>query len=86
VLVLSRKSGQAIVIDGGIRITVVGIHGKTIRLAIEAPRTTRVDREEVAERVARDGFRVISTATTGLLGPGNSLDRQAAPDRRECIV
>jgi carbon storage regulator CsrA len=54
---LSRKQGEAIVIDGGIRITVVGVKGKLVRLAIDAPRSTRVDREEVATRVARDGFR-----------------------------
>jgi hypothetical protein len=27
-----------------------------VRLAIDAPRSTRVDREEVAVRIARDGF------------------------------
>jgi carbon storage regulator len=57
VLVLSRKQGEAIVIDGGIRITVVAVQGKAVRLGIEAPRATSVDREEVAIRLARDGFR-----------------------------
>jgi carbon storage regulator len=56
VLVLSRKQGEAIVIDGGIRITVVAVQGRAVRLGIEAPRSTSVDREEVAIRLARDGF------------------------------
>jgi carbon storage regulator len=56
-LVLSRKVGEAIVIDGGIVIRVAEVHGGRVRLAIEAPRSTRVDREEIHERVAAAGFR-----------------------------
>jgi carbon storage regulator CsrA len=55
-LVLSRKVGEAIVIDGGISIRVAEIQGGRVRLAIDAPRSTRVDREEVHERVAAAGF------------------------------
>jgi carbon storage regulator len=55
-LVLSRKVGEAIVIDGGIRIRIASIQGKSVRVAIEAPRSTRVDRQEVYERLVRDGF------------------------------
>jgi carbon storage regulator len=36
-LVLSRKLNETVVIDGGIRITVVGIRGNQLRLGIEAP-------------------------------------------------
>jgi carbon storage regulator len=49
-LVLSRRPGQAIVIDGGIRVTVVSIQGEKVRLGIEAPRSIHVDREEVLAR------------------------------------
>jgi carbon storage regulator len=55
-LVLSRKVGEAIVIDGGVSIRVAEIQGGRVRLAIDAPRTTRVDREEVHDRVAAAGF------------------------------
>jgi CheY-like chemotaxis protein len=43
-LVLSRKVGETIVIDGGIRLTVVAIHGRQTRIGIEAPKSwpTRV--------------------------------------------
>jgi carbon storage regulator len=58
-LVLSRKVGEAIVIEGGIRIRVAEVQGGRVRLAIEAPRTTRVDRAEVHERVAAAGFRPV---------------------------
>jgi carbon storage regulator len=58
-LVLSRKVGEAIVIDGGIVVRVAEVHGGRVRLAIEAPRSVRVDREEVHERVAVAGFQPI---------------------------
>jgi carbon storage regulator len=48
-LVLSRKFNESIVIDGGIKITVVEICGNRIRLGIEAPREIGVNREEVAD-------------------------------------
>jgi len=46
-LVLTRKLGESIAIDDDIRITVVQIKGKQIRLGIDAPRETKVHREEV---------------------------------------
>ena len=49
-LVLARKPGQSIVIDGGITVTVTEIRGDRVRLGIDAPRGVRVDREEVAEK------------------------------------
>jgi carbon storage regulator len=52
-LVLSRKLGQTIVIDGSIRITVVGIRGNQVRLGIEAPNRIGIFREELCVR-ARD--------------------------------
>jgi carbon storage regulator len=46
-LVLSRKLSQTIVIDGGIRITVVGVRGNQVRLGIEAPDRVGIYREEL---------------------------------------
>ena len=50
-LVLTRKNGQEIVIDGHIRITIVSVKGDRVRLGVTAPRQVRVDREEVHHRV-----------------------------------
>jgi carbon storage regulator len=46
-LVLSRKLNETIVIDGNIRITVVGIHGNHVRLGIAAPDQVPILREEL---------------------------------------
>lgn len=46
-LVLSRKVGEAIVIDGRIRVHVARISGGRVRLLVDAPPTVPVDRLEV---------------------------------------
>jgi carbon storage regulator len=51
-LILTRKSGEGLVIGDGIRITVVEIRGKQIRLGIEAPSDVVILREEVYRRVS----------------------------------
>jgi carbon storage regulator len=49
-LVLSRKEGEEIYIDGGhIVITVVQVERGRVRLAITAPPSVQIDRREVYE-------------------------------------
>ncbi len=49
-LVLSRKKGDSIVIDGGIKVTVVEVKGTTVRLGIEAPQDVAIVRSELLTR------------------------------------
>jgi len=49
-LVLSRRVGEEIVIDGDIRITLVAVDGGRVRLGITAPEYVTVDRLEVHQR------------------------------------
>jgi carbon storage regulator len=51
-LVLTRRLGETIVINGDIHITVVAIQGDRIRLGVTAPRDVPVDRKEIHERRA----------------------------------
>jgi len=46
-LVLTRKLGEVITIDDQIKIVVVQIKGKQVRLGIQAPKETKIHREEV---------------------------------------
>jgi carbon storage regulator len=46
-LVLSRRVGERIVIDGGIVVSVVQVKGNQVRIAIEAPPHVGIFREEV---------------------------------------
>lgn len=49
-LILSRRKGETIVIDGDIKVTVVGIEYGQVKIAVDAPRSVTVDREEIHER------------------------------------
>lgn len=49
-LVLTRRSGQEIVIDGGIRLIVLDVQGNRVRVGISAPAEVKVDRMEIQER------------------------------------
>jgi len=49
-LVLTRKVGESVIIDGGITVTVVSLERGKVRIGITAPPDVRVDREEVFQR------------------------------------
>jgi carbon storage regulator len=53
-LVLSRKVGERIQLGDNITVTLVKIHGNTVRLGIEAPSHMAVVRQELAERAAQN--------------------------------
>lgn len=46
-LVLSRKPGEKILIGDDIEIMVSSIHKNSVKLSIDAPKTVKVDREEI---------------------------------------
>jgi carbon storage regulator len=48
-LVLTRKVNEAIVIDGCIRVKVVGVRTGQVRLGIEAPDHIKIFREELCD-------------------------------------
>jgi carbon storage regulator len=49
-LVLTRKINESILIDNNIVVKIVKVDGKSVRLAIEAPREVTIDRAEVHDR------------------------------------
>ncbi len=49
-LVLTRKSGEEIIIDGNIRLTFT-VKGDKVKVGIDAPAHIRIDRQEIADRV-----------------------------------
>jgi carbon storage regulator len=53
-LVLSRKVGEQIQIGDEITVTVVRIAGGSVRLGIEAPKTTPIAREELQESLQHE--------------------------------
>jgi len=59
-LILTRRTGEDIVIGNDIRITVTRLRGDKVRLGITAPASVRIDRAEVHDR------RQVSKALTPL--------------------
>ncbi len=50
-LVLARKTDQAILLGDGIRIVVLGVSGDRVRIGIEAPREVPILRQELRDAV-----------------------------------
>ncbi len=53
-LVLTRRIGESIKINEDVKITVIDVKGKNIRLGIEAPKDTKLYREEVFLRIKQE--------------------------------
>lgn len=49
-LILTRKTGQTIIIDGDIRVTIKGTSGGNVKVGIDAPEDVSVMREELVEQ------------------------------------
>ena len=56
-LVLSRRPGDAILIDGGIRIVVLACDHRGVRIGIEAPASIGIVREEIVDQIAAENKR-----------------------------
>ena len=67
-LVLTRKIGESIKINDDIKVTIIEVKGKNIRLGIEAPKTTKVYREEVFLKIKQENKTAASTPAK--LDPG----------------
>jgi carbon storage regulator len=50
-LVLTRKRGEQVVIGGGIRVTVLEIHGSRVKLGFAGPADVPIHREEIYDQV-----------------------------------
>jgi carbon storage regulator len=78
-LVLTRKIGESIVIDGCITVTITDVSGNKVRLGISAPPEVPVDREEVHRRLCE--FSNNPHELIGAAGPetgGTSLGGESA--------
>ena len=52
-LILSRKTGETVVIDGRIRVKVIRVEGDVVKIGIEAPPEVSIHREEVYNEIQR---------------------------------
>lgn len=66
-LILTRKTGESIMIGDDIAITVLRVMGDTVKIGIEAPRSIPIYREEIYCQRARDADRKSSTEPTATI-------------------
>jgi carbon storage regulator len=59
-LILSRKLGESIVIDGRIHVTVMRVEGEVVKLGIAAPSEVPVHRKEVYEEIQRSNQQALT--------------------------
>ncbi len=52
-LILTRRTGETIMIGNDITVTVLSVTGNQVRMGVTAPKDVAVHREEVAERIAK---------------------------------
>jgi carbon storage regulator len=59
-LILSRKPGESIVIDGRIVVKIIRCEGDMVKVGIEAPREVPVHRQEVYEEIQRNNVEALT--------------------------
>ncbi len=65
-LILSRKSGESIVIDGRIHVKIVRVEGETVKIGIEAPSDVPVHRREVYEEIQNSNQKALTRQSSTL--------------------
>jgi carbon storage regulator len=73
-LVLTRKTGEGIIIGDNIKITVIELKGGGVRIGIDAPNELKIYRQEVYDRICRENME----ATQWNLADLNSLSSTLA--------
>ena len=72
-LYLTRKVGDAVVINDAIEVTVVEVRGRTVKLGFTFPEDATVLRKEIHERVLREN---IDAAQAGDAPEGAAFDSE----------
>jgi carbon storage regulator len=52
-LLLTRRTGEKIIIGDNVTVSVLGVKGQQVRIGIEAPREVKVNREEIYQRILK---------------------------------
>jgi carbon storage regulator len=76
-LVLGRRPGESLVIDGDIRITILEVEGERVRIGIDAPRSVPIVRQELYDAVHAENLHATNAPIPG--AALRSLGRAPSP-------
>jgi carbon storage regulator len=66
-LALTRKKGEALVINNNIEITILDIRGDQIKIGIQAPKDVPIYREEVYLQIQKENEAALSVDSLDML-------------------
>jgi len=76
-LILSRKPGETLVIDGRIRVKVIRVEGDVIKIGIEAPAEISVHRQEIYDEIQRSNKEAMTSPRPALPKLGGKKNGEA---------
>ncbi|MCE3236442.1 MAG: carbon storage regulator [Vampirovibrio sp.] len=77
-LVLTRKTGQKIIIANEIEVTILETKGDSVKLGIQAPKHIAIYREEIYEEIKKANLQATEQAQASALNEAVSLLKPSA--------
>ncbi|HEV7924450.1 MAG TPA: carbon storage regulator CsrA [Verrucomicrobiae bacterium] len=81
-LILSRKPGESIIIDGHITVKIMRLEGDVVKVGIEAPVHVPVHRHEVYEEIQKNNQEALTQTEAKL----PSLTAKAKPSKPRAVT
>ena len=75
-LILTRRLGESITIGDNIKVSVLGIHGRQVRLGIEAPPEVIVHREEIYVKIQEENRKAAKSIKKDLANMVNLIKKK----------
>lgn len=70
-LILTRRVGETLMIGDSVTVTILGVKGNQVRVGITAPKDVAVHREEIFQRIGKEGSHGAEPAADDA-GPGQN--------------
>lgn len=77
-LVLSRRSGESVVIGDDVTVTVLEVRGDIVRIGIDAPRSVSVNRAELLVQLTETNQESASPAASTVAALAEALKKRSA--------
>lgn len=82
-LYITRKPGQAVIVDHAVEVRVIEVRGRTVRLGFRFPPTSSVLREEVYRQVERANAKAAACARAFLEGRAGGMSSGGTQGERD---